>query len=200
MVSWNRGSHPRGDTIKPTVFCFSKKPNQTKPNTNHLPKPPETVTREGICKAGCSVASSSYEPSHPLPVLGCLDTQWSYPQPGTHSSLGQSLGHGLCWGSWPAKHLAQPLTDPTLAARDFPGSGPPGKLNILLPVVDLARDVILQNLACSKESFVIGYSCENLIYLEKAAIKLLLLVKGSFCHLIAYDSPVPTDTGFYSST
>lgn len=53
----------------------------------------------------------------------------------------------------------QPLADPALAARESPGSGPPGKLSTLLPVVDLAIDKMIQNLARRKESFIIGYSC-----------------------------------------
>lgn len=154
---WSHGTGAaiqRGDTIKPTAFCFSK----TKTNTNHPPKPPETVTWEGVCKAGSSVASSSYGPLHPLPVLSCLYTQWSYSQPSTRGSIGRSSGHGLCWGSWPAKHHAQPIADPALAAQESAGSGPPGKLNTLQPVVDLAIDKMIQNLARSKES-IIGYSC-----------------------------------------
>lgn len=86
------------------------KPNQ--------PQTPETVTRESTCKAGSSVASSSYGPLHALPAPGCPYVQWSYTQPSTLRSLGQALGHGLCWGSWPA------MPSPSLTLLQLPRSVP----------------------------------------------------------------------------
>lgn len=101
----------------------------------------------------------------------------------------QAWGHSLCWGSWPAKHCAQPFSDPALAAQS-----PQGKLNTSQFLI-LKLDKVIQNWAHSKEFFTVGYCPENCIYLDKAVIKLLLLVKGRFCHLIAHDNLMPAGAG-----
>lgn len=170
---------PSREVIRLSQEIFaSRKPNQTTQTThtsNHLKLLHERASAKQVAVL-------------PLALTGLhitsLHTQWSYLQPSTRSSLSWASGHGLCWGSRPAKHRARSLADLPLAAQESPGSGSPGKLNTLQPVVDLAIDKMIQNLASSKESFIIGYSCQNLIYWEKAAIKLPLLVKGSFCFLI----------------
>jgi len=47
----------------------SQKPNQNKPNTKRAPKPPETVTPEGICQAEISVTSSPHGAARRAPAL-----------------------------------------------------------------------------------------------------------------------------------
>lgn len=127
----------------------------------------------------------------------CLWPSWAFAFPpssqlAVHTVVpprAQAQGHGLCWGSWPAEHCAQPFTDPALAAQS-----PQGKLNTSQLLI-LKLDKVIQNRAHIKE-FTLGYSPENCINLDKVAIQFLLLVKGSFCHLIAHDNllvlvPIP---------
>lgn len=158
---------PSRKVMQLSQHLFVSQKTRNKTHTNH-PPPIRNGYMTGHLQSGqqsCLWPSWAFAspPSSQLPVRTAVPPR------------AQVLGHGLCWDPGQPSMVPSPSLTLLWQPRVLKANSTPHNQTLSSKL-----DKVIQNWAHSKEFFTLGYSPGNCIYLDKAAVKLLLLVKRSF--------------------